>query len=104
MKVIYYTLRVLNDAQKNNSTTEKEFLLIVFAFDKFHQYLIILNDTVFTDHESIKYLLQEKDSKPCLLWWTLLLKEFYIDIRYKKGVGNNVVDHLSRLEQLQADL
>ncbi|XP_057740184.1 uncharacterized protein LOC130957332 [Arachis stenosperma] len=38
--VIYYASKVLNDAQRNYTTTEKELLAIVFAFDKFRSYLI----------------------------------------------------------------
>ena len=37
---IYYSSHVLNDAQLNYATIEKEFLGIVFAFDKFRPYLI----------------------------------------------------------------
>ncbi|XP_057755653.1 uncharacterized protein LOC130974825 [Arachis stenosperma] len=38
--VIYYASKVFNDAQRNYTTTEKELLAIVFAFDKFRSYLI----------------------------------------------------------------
>ncbi|XP_015955257.1 uncharacterized protein LOC107479655 [Arachis duranensis] len=38
--VIYYASKVLNDAQRNYTTTEKELLAIVFACDKFRSYLI----------------------------------------------------------------
>ena len=33
---VYYSSRTLNEAQLNYTTTENEFLAIVFAFDKFH--------------------------------------------------------------------
>ena len=51
-----------------------------------------------TDHSSIKYLMTKKDTKPRLIRWVLLLQEFYLDIRDKKGIENLVADHLSRLE------
>ena len=33
--VIYYASKVINDTQRNYTTTEKELLAIVFVFDKF---------------------------------------------------------------------
>ena len=38
--VIYYASKLLNDAQINYTTTEKELLAIVYAFDKFRSYLV----------------------------------------------------------------
>ena len=40
----------------------------------------------------------KKDSKPRLIRWVLLLQEFYLEIKDKKGSNNVIVDHLSRLE------
>ncbi|KAB2611031.1 hypothetical protein D8674_019063 [Pyrus ussuriensis x Pyrus communis] len=95
--VIYYASRTLNDAQLNYSTTEKERLAVVFALDKFRSYLIGTKVIVFTDHAALKYLLTKKEAKPRLIRWMLLLQEFDIEIRDKKGCENVVADHLSRM-------
>ena len=52
---------------------------------------------IFTDHLSLKYLLTKQNAKARLIIWVLLLQEFNLQIRDKKGVENVVADHLSRL-------
>ena len=100
-KVFYaicYASRTLNDAQLNYGTTKKEFLVVVFPFDKFRPYLIGNKVIVFSDHSAIKYLMTKKDVKPRLIRWVLLLQEFDVEIRDRKGSENMVANHLSRLE------
>nr|GEY23296.1 reverse transcriptase domain-containing protein [Tanacetum cinerariifolium] len=53
---------------------------------------------VYTDHSALKYLFNKQDAKPRLLRWVLLLQEFNITVRDKKGAENLATDHLSRLE------
>ncbi|CAN6707349.1 unnamed protein product [Malus baccata var. baccata] len=102
--VIYYASRTLNDAQLNYNTTEKELLAVVFALDKFRSYLIGTKVIVFTDHAALKYLFTKKEAKPRLICWMLLLQEFDIEIRDKKGCENVVADHLSRLVREEESL
>ncbi|WVZ84678.1 hypothetical protein U9M48_031682 [Paspalum notatum var. saurae] len=83
---ISYASKTLTGPQLNYSTTEKELLAVVFAIDKFRSYLVGANVIIYTDHAALKYLPTKKDAKPRLIRWVLLLQEFDIKIRDKKGV------------------
>ena len=95
--VIYYASKTLDEAQSNYTVTEKEFLAVVFALDKFRSYLVGSKVIVYTDHAALRYLMTKADSKARLLRWVLLLQEFDIEMIDKKGSENVVADHLSRL-------
>nr|GEW03483.1 reverse transcriptase domain-containing protein [Tanacetum cinerariifolium] len=70
---IHYTSKTMTEAESNYTTTEKEMLAVVYAFEKFH-------------------------AKAILLRWILLLQEFDFKIIDTKGAENYAADHLSRLE------
>ncbi|XP_042460227.1 uncharacterized protein K02A2.6-like [Zingiber officinale] len=97
LHTIHYASKTLDVAQMNYYTTKKELLAIVFAIDKFRSYLVGLKVIVYSDHVAIRYLPNKKDAKPHLIRWILLLQEFNLEIRDKKGAENVVVDHLYRV-------
>lgn len=85
-RVIHFASKTLDIAQANYTTTEKEFLIVVYVFDKLQPYLICTNIVVYMDHATIRYLFEKKDVKPGLLHWILQLQEFVIEIKDKKGM------------------
>ncbi|GJW40656.1 reverse transcriptase domain-containing protein [Tanacetum coccineum] len=100
---IHYASKTMTEAQAHYTTTEKELLAVVYAFEKFRSYLVLSKSIVYTDHSAIKYLFTKKDAKPRLMRWILLLQEFDVIIRDKKGAENLAADHLSRLENPHQD-
>ncbi|GKA37550.1 reverse transcriptase domain-containing protein [Tanacetum coccineum] len=95
---IHYASKMMTEAESNYTTTEKEMLAVVYAFEKFRSYLIMNKSIVYTDHSALKYLFAKKDAKARLLRWVLLLQEFDFKVIDTKGAENYAADHLSRLE------
>ncbi|GKC74798.1 reverse transcriptase domain-containing protein [Tanacetum coccineum] len=95
---IHYASKTMTDAQAHYTTTEKELLAVVYAFEKFRPYLVLSKTIVYTNHSTLKYMLAKQDAKLRLLCWILLLQEFDVIIRDKRGVENLAAGHLSRLE------
>ncbi|GKD67039.1 reverse transcriptase domain-containing protein [Tanacetum coccineum] len=70
---IHYASKTMTEAQIHNTTTEKEMLAVVYAFEKFRPYLVLSKSIVYTDHSALKYLINKQDAKLRLLRWVLLL-------------------------------
>nr|GEU96376.1 reverse transcriptase domain-containing protein [Tanacetum cinerariifolium] len=64
---IHYGNKTMTKAESNYTTTKKEMLAGVYAFEKFRSYLIMNKSIVYTDHFALKYLFAKKDSKSRLL-------------------------------------
>ncbi|GJW81886.1 reverse transcriptase domain-containing protein [Tanacetum coccineum] len=82
---IHYASKTMTEAESNYTTTEKEMLAVVYAFEKFRSYLIMNKSIVYTDHSALKYLFAKKDAKARLLRWVLLLQEFNFKVIDTKG-------------------
>ena len=81
----------------NYTTTEKKLLAVVYALEKFRPYIMGSKIVIYTDHETLKYLFSKKEAKPRLIRWVMLLQEFDLEIKDKKGNKKSVADHLSCL-------
>nr|GFB46529.1 reverse transcriptase domain-containing protein [Tanacetum cinerariifolium] len=95
---IHYASKTMNQAETNYTTTEKEMLAVVYAFENFRSYLIMNKSIVYTDHSALKYLFAKKDAKARLLRWILLLQEFEFKVIDTRRAENYAADHLSCLE------
>nr|GEX70458.1 DNA-directed DNA polymerase [Tanacetum cinerariifolium] len=83
---------------KNYTITKKELMAVVFALDKFRSYLVLTKTIIHTDHSALRHLFKKQDAKPHLIRWIMLLQEFNIEIKDKKGIENVAANHLSRID------
>nr|GEW09094.1 reverse transcriptase domain-containing protein [Tanacetum cinerariifolium] len=62
-RLIHYASKTMTEAKANYTTTEKEMLAVVYAFEKFRSYLIMNKRIVYTDHSALKYLFAKEMPK-----------------------------------------
>ncbi|GKC00555.1 reverse transcriptase domain-containing protein [Tanacetum coccineum] len=82
---IHYASKTMTEAQIHYTTTEKEMLAVVYAFEKFRPYLVLSKSIVYTDHSALKYLLSKQDAKPRLL----RLENPHKDVLENKDINEN---------------
>nr|GEZ45827.1 hypothetical protein [Tanacetum cinerariifolium] len=63
---IHYESKTMTEDQIHYTTTEKEMLAVVYAFEKFRPYLVLSKSIVYMDHSALKYFLNKQDAKPRL--------------------------------------
>ena len=94
--VIAYNGRGLNQAERNYTTTEREALALVEGIKKFQPYLHDRKFVVYTDHSSLRWLMNVKDATGRLARWALLLQQYNFEIIHRPGCQNGNADALSR--------
>ena len=93
--VIAYNGRGLNSAEQNYTTTEREALALIEGVKKFQPYLHNRKFTVYTDHSSLRWLMNIKDATGRLARWSLLLQQHDFDIVHRPGKIHGNADSLS---------
>jgi hypothetical protein len=96
LRPIAFHSRKLNPAEINYDTREKELLAILDTLKKYRHLLIGPKVTVFTDHESLKYLSTQPNLTRRQARWSETMAEYDLDIIYRPGEANGVADSLSR--------
>lgn len=91
-----YGSRRLSKAEELYTASELECLCVVWAIERFRAYLEGSHFTVVTDHSSLVWLQNLKDTKGRLGRWLVRLQQFQFTIVHRKGKLNGGPDALSR--------
>nr|GFB30606.1 putative reverse transcriptase domain-containing protein [Tanacetum cinerariifolium] len=100
-KVIAYTSQQLRTREENYMTHDLELGAVVFALRLWRHYLYGVKCTVFTDHKSLQYILDQKELNMRQRRWIELLSDYDCKIRYHPRKANVVADALSRKERVK---
>ena len=95
---IYYASRLLNNAENNYSTTEREALAMVYSVQKFRHYLLANHFTFYVDHQALLYLINRPVVSGRIARWILLVQEYDFKVVYCPGQKHEMAYHLSRIE------
>jgi hypothetical protein len=91
-----FTNKQLSEINLVKSIYEKEMLTILHAVDLWRPYLLGKHFQIKTDHQSLKYFLEQRISSREQQKWVTKLFGYDYEIIYKKGKDNVVVDALSQ--------
>ncbi|GJU20907.1 putative reverse transcriptase domain-containing protein [Tanacetum coccineum] len=93
-KVIAYASRQLKIHEKNYTTHDLELGAVVFTLKIWRHYLYGTKRTVFTDHKSLRHILDQKELNMRQRCWLELLSDYDYEICYHLGKANIVADAL----------
>ena len=94
---IAFISKALSPKHQSLSVYDKEMFAVLFAVKKWHHFLIRRHFIIKTDHQPLKYLLEQKVVTPSQHVWLAQLMAYDFEIMYKKGSENRVADALSRV-------
>nr|GEY12623.1 putative reverse transcriptase domain-containing protein [Tanacetum cinerariifolium] len=98
-KVIAYASRQLKKHEENYTTHDLKLDALVFALRLWRHYLYGTKCTVYIDHKSLQYILDQKEINMRQTRWIELLSDYDCEIRYHPGKGNVVADALRQKDR-----
>ncbi|MCO5614617.1 hypothetical protein L7F22_068901 [Adiantum nelumboides] len=101
-RVIAYESRMFSKSEMTAQIFEKELLAVIHALTQWRHYLLGADFTVFTDHQSLRYFLSQKQLSEKQMRWANILSQFHFQIVHVQGQKNVVADALSRKPLVQA--
>jgi len=95
---VSFLSRKMSDAEFNYDVFDKEMLAIVYALEKWRQFLqgSEFKTTIYSDHQNLSYYTTKVVLNRRQARWALLLKGYDFVIVYRKGSQNQKADILSR--------
>nr|GEX11305.1 putative reverse transcriptase domain-containing protein [Tanacetum cinerariifolium] len=97
-KVIAYASRQLKPHEENYTTHDLELGAVVFALKIWRHYLYDAKCTMFTNHNCLQHIFDQKVLNMRQRHWLELLADYNCEIRYHSGKANVVADALSQKE------
>ena len=101
---IGFMARSLSKSERNYSTTKRELLAIIFALNKFHQFLWGNPFTLYTDHKALVYIHSQENMNPMMTKWLDTLLDYTFTVVHLPGTSNVLPDYLSRLFPVESRL
>jgi glutathionylspermidine synthase len=92
-----YASSLLNNVKKNYTTTKKEVLAMVYAFHKYHHYLLNNKFVFYVNHMALLYLVKKPQVSSWIARWLLLVLKYNLSMVYKPGKSHSIANELSCL-------
>ena len=92
--ILEFASRKFSPAERRWDTREREAFAVRWAVERFHDYVQMGNVTVYTDHESLRWM--DNSDKGKVQRWTLFLQQYGVTVKHISGADNAAADWLSR--------
>ena len=94
LQPVFFVSKKFNSTEQRWATREKEAFAIIHCLSKFDRFIRGSKFEVVTDNQSLQWLFDAKVGK--LARWAILMSEYDMTIKWRKGKDNVVADYLSR--------